>query len=246
MMLNRPPSPFDDAGAQTAWRLARALAAATALVGTSLPSHAARPFATEDAGVLQPRECEVEASHARVRDQANTRQRGWWLQAACGVAPGTQMGLGTGGERDGADRSRRLALVGKTQVYGLASEGLQLGVAYSVGATRVPHSAWHKDGSLATVVASWPLHEAHTLHVNVGGARFDQRSSTWLAAAWEHQLTDTWTVGLETYGTGRRSAWTAGAARWAVTPTFSLDTSYAVQRNAERSKQLSVGMKLGW
>lgn len=67
----------------------------TLLAGSA---NAARPFATEDAGVLAGGECEVEAYVAHASARGSASESGWWLQPGCGLGPllgrDAQLGLG--------------------------------------------------------------------------------------------------------------------------------------------------------
>lgn len=89
------------------------LLATLACTVLTLPAQAGRPLQTEDAGVLERGACELEGATQRVSvDGARATEHA--LQFGCGIGLESQVALNASTAKDGSDRSRGLALVGKT------------------------------------------------------------------------------------------------------------------------------------
>lgn len=216
------------------------------------PGFAGRPFATEDAGVLERRRCEIESYYTNVQDKAASRDTSWWVQGGCGIGGKTQLAVGTGRGRSDGVAETTAAVVGKTELYAIA-EGPTLTAAYSLGTSRStesswkqPWSAWRQTGTTAALVVTVP--GTNQWHANVGWLRSRDapRNATWWALAWERSLGDAFSVGAETYGTDREAAWIGIGARWNFSESLVFDTSLARQTDSLRARQWTLGLKLGW
>ena len=61
------------------------LGLAAGLMLVSSATWAGRPFTTEDAGVIDARNCELEAFGSHARAQSDPSERGAWAQVGCGI-----------------------------------------------------------------------------------------------------------------------------------------------------------------
>lgn len=225
--------------------IAQAAAAAT-LMGLSLPAFAGRPFATEDAGVLEPRSCELESFVARATAREAPRERGWWVQPGCGVGLHTQLAAGGGATRVEDESTRALALAGKTYVRQLQDDQAGFTVAYQVGWSKRPGESFKHGSTDVKGVLTVPLGEL-LLHANLGWnrAQIDRINSTTWAVAIEKPVGKGFDIGAEAYGDDRSDAWIGIGARYAVVPEkFFVDASYALQTDSARARLLTIGIKL--
>lgn len=225
----------------------------TALILTTLgalaatPTWAARPFATEDASVMDAGECELEPSAVRTRARGGVKQSRWWVQAACAVGERTQLGLGGGAERGEGLRRHAVALFGKTALHHHSDQGPNFSLAYGAETGRERGDRWRYQGAGVALVASQRL-GVSTWSANLGWSRdaIARRSSTTWALAWERPVIASLDAGVEVYGDDRESAWVGIGLRWGVSDSLSLDASFARQTNSARTRVLNTGLTLGW
>ncbi|HEU0201226.1 MAG TPA: hypothetical protein VFR86_12425 [Burkholderiaceae bacterium] len=219
---------------------------AAALTLVALPAVAGRPFATEDAGVLEPGECELESFYARATARDTPRETGWWLQPGCGIGVRTQLAVGAGMTRVEGESTRAVAVAGKTYLRPLTDDQWGLTVAYQLGMARPPGESFEHDLTEVRAVVTVPLGQT-LVHANVGWnrAQVDRIDSTLWAVAIERPLLKALDVGAEAYGDDRTAAWLGVGARYAVVADkFFVDASYAVQTNSARARLLTIGIKL--
>lgn len=213
------------------------------------PVLGARPFATEDAGVVEPKSCELEAYIAGSEPKRGLRAHGRWVQLNCGVGGGTQVGLGNGSTTVDGAKDRLAAIVGKTSLYeGVEGQRPSVSVVYSLGATRAAGARWKRQGSSGTLVMTHASSHTNTWHANLGVLRdhaAHSTAATW-ALAWERVINSRLSTGLESYGAQRSAPWIGLGARWSLTQAISVDGSWAQQMNAQRQRAYTVGVKLGW
>src|SRR2546423_8806415 len=79
------------------------LAVAVCALLLSPATWAGRPFTTEDAGVIAAGACELETFGAHARASADPSDRGGWGQFGCGIGFDTQLAVGAGRFRSGAE-----------------------------------------------------------------------------------------------------------------------------------------------
>jgi hypothetical protein len=233
----------------------RARIVTVALAAVSWGAHAGRPFATEDAGVLEQRRCEVESYRTATRDKSPARESQWWFQGGCGIGGKTQLGVGGGRRRvDGAGVSGA-ALVGKTAIYAMPNDGPSFTAAYSFSSSKSPESSWkqpwsswQQGGTSAALVVSVPGSNTQQWHANLGWLRSREapRNATWWALGWERGLGEAFNIGAEVYGTDREAAWVGLGGRWLFRENLGFDVSLARQTNGLHAQQWSLGLKFGW
>ena len=74
-------------------RVARATAAAIGLLAICNGVHAARPFFTEDADIIQPGNCEIEVVLADQRAGGTDPESGTSAQLGCGLPASTELAV---------------------------------------------------------------------------------------------------------------------------------------------------------
>lgn len=228
------------------WRsMALTLAAAT-LCTSSL---AGRPLQTEDAGVMERGECELEGVAGRDDGWPVTRELS--LGGGCGIGHDTQLGLELARTRAGAPADSGLRLGGKTMLWqasGSGDERAAFTVAYGWSAARTAGATWGSAGVDVTAVLSIPA-EPLTWHVNLGLERdtgASRTSTTWSVAA-ELPPWRAFTPMAELVGNDRGEAmWNLGLA-WQIVPErLTLDFSWGRQFEGGSAKRLTAGFKLSF
>jgi hypothetical protein len=221
------------------------LALASAL---SFPAWAGRPLATEDAGVLGRGECEIEsyAGHVRSNDSPSVSTR--WAQFGCGAGRDTQIALGAGIERS-EEETRAAALIGKTFLRELTDEQTGFTLAYALFGAQEPGNSFRHEATELKGVASIPR-SGWLFHVNLGwhySHTSNQNSTVWGLAVERPGAVGPVDLMAEVFGDDRTAAWVQIAARWTVIPKrLYLDTSWGMQTDSARSKQITVGLKIAF
>lgn len=225
------------------------LLTALACAALSLSAQAGRPLQTEDAGVLERGDCELEGATQRVSvDRARATEHA--LQFGCGIGFRSQVALNASTAKDGGERSRGLALVGKTGLWTGAGDtpaGLTLAWALRWGKDDgQPH---RHAGTGFNLVYSRPLPAYLTLHANLGHARDEQsrqRSTTW-GLALEHAGFGPVAPMAEFFGDDREPAWWNLGLRWTVVPEkVFVDVSYGRQMSSVQPSLLTAGFKIAF
>ena len=225
--------------------MTRELSLAACVMLISSATWAGRPFTTEDAGVIDARNCELEAFGSHARAQSGPPERGAWAEVGCGIGFDTQLALGMGRFSSGYGSRSAAAALGKTALRRLSGDSFGMALAYTVDGSRTPGEPLRHTGSSASVVVSVP-HGRTMFHANLGLTRnhVEGRNAKVYAFAVERfgeQGTD---VGVEVFGQSGESAWIGTGARYAIeAEKLWVDFSLAVQSGGSHARQLTVGLK---
>jgi hypothetical protein len=218
---------------------------AACLVLISSAAWAGRPFTTEDAGVIAPRNCELEAFGSHARAQAGPSERGAWAEVGCGVGFDTQLAFGMG-RFSSVDGSRTAAAAtGKTALRALSEDSFGIALAYTIDGSRTPGEPLRHTGSSASFVVSVP-HGRTMFHANLGLTRnhLEGRNAKVYAFAVERLGEQGTDVGVEVFGQSGESAWIGSGARYAIeAEKLWIDFSLAAQSGGSRARQVTVGLK---
>ena len=208
-------------------------------------ARAERPLQTEDAGVLDRGQCQVQSAFARLSGDDGHIRNGY-AQLGCGVFDGTQWQLAAGRTRGGGLRSDDLLFTGKTSVIALTDDRPGLVIAYGVQGARSSGEGWRTTQTSVKAVYSAPV-GLWLLHGNLGWSRdirAHRDSALWNLAAERTELGPFDLMG-EVYGDDRSPAWVGVGARWWVLPKrVWLDASYGLQLSAARPRLATVGVSL--
>lgn len=219
------------------------------LWGGADPAQAGRPFATEDAGVLAQKECEWESFAARAKARGESSATAWSTQVGCGVGFKTQLALAFARSKFESERANAWALSGKTGLIDGGEDGTSVTLAYGAVSAKGPGDGSYRLNTTAINLAlTRPLPADWTVHANVGWSRDRPNkldSTTWALAA-EWAATEQWSVGAETYGDDRNKPWLGVGVRWTLSKAWSLNASYAVNRETPRTSAGSVGFKFAF
>lgn len=211
------------------------------------PAWAGRPLATEDAGVLGDRECEIESYAGIVRERNSPGVNALWAQYGCGIGRDTQLAFGAGTERSAGDLTKVAALTGKTFLRELTEEQTGFTLAYALFGAQEPGNSFKHEATELKAAVTAPLN-GWLLHANLGAHyahKISQHSSVWALAVERPGAIGPVDLMAEVFGDDRSAAWMQVAARWTIVPKrFYLDTSWGVQTDRARAKQITVGLKI--
>jgi len=210
-------------------------------------AQAGRPMAADDAAILDPRQCQLEAWA-----QHNKTQNEYWAAPACNVGGGWELGAGAGRAHSlGGGQDTLSLLQAKTLLRAPQDDGWGLGLVLA-GQWRAGASS-NRDLSLNLPLSVELAGDRAMLHANLGWLR--QRGQPEPAGP---RLLRSWALGLElaageraaftmeAYGRQRAGSYAQLGARYSLIPgRADIDIAYgdrAGRRGAER--YLAIGLTL--
>lgn len=209
------------------------------------PAGAARPMVTDDARVVDPRSCQLEAWWRGQRGGSE-----YWLLPGCNPARALELSAGGVVATEAGGGLSDQLLQAKYLLRPLPGDGW--GLAAAIGTVR--HPATDPGGNLlGDVYVNLPLsrawrQEARVLHVNVGAlqVRADgSRHATWgLGTEWRQGERDQ--LIAELYGqTGGERYGQIGLRHWLQPGRVQLDVTWGGQPGQRGDDQwLSIGLRL--
>lgn len=230
-------------------RLAHHIGIACLLTLPGAPALAGRPLVTEDADVLDRAACEWESVGQRLHGAGEPATLAWTTQFGCGTGLNSQAALFVGRSSTAGAATLSLGLGGKTALLARqGSEGLGLTVAWGLVGLRPAGERLGHELSYLNLVATQALGDALTAHANLGwthARQAGQATTNWnLALEWSRGTGLDW-LG-EVYGDDRSRPWLGLGLRWAASPAWSLNASWARQQDLPRVKLFSVGAKFSF
>jgi hypothetical protein len=226
---------------------------ALAVLATCLqPVWAARPLATDDAGVIAAGDCEVEASRVRVRS-GDSRETETGAALGCGLAFDAQMGLAYGQASGPEGRARSLALTAKAGVWqGKGEDAAALAVSGAIGWARGAGQGWEREGSELRLIGTLPLRYGF-VHVNLGHARpaGEGPQATLWGVALEHRPATVaglgWAPLAEIYGDDRGDRWVnVGIRTTVLTDKLFIDLAHARQQAPDKARVWNAGLRFAF
>jgi len=209
-------------------------------------AHAARPLATDDTGVLDRGDCELEAVLSRDK-AADATVNGSSLQLGCGVGARTQLALAVDRAKEDGLRVRGTTLAGK--VYLVPGEHASWSASGSIAWASQPGQGHEHTATAVNVLHTRTLGKQFILHANLGHAQdaLSRRGSTTWGLALEHAGWGPVAVMGELTGDDLSApTWNVGL-RWSAVPdTLTLDLAYGQQMMGGRPKAMSLGLKLSF
>jgi len=137
------------------------------------PADAARPLVTDDAGVLEAGECELETFIERSRVRGEPAYFGGSVQPGCGVGLRTQLSL-IGARFDGDPATTQAGFAGKTALIALTESRAGLTIGYSFEWSRPNGQSCRSDTGLLIAIATFPFEQNWFAHINAGWRRTQQ------------------------------------------------------------------------
>jgi len=223
-------------------------ATAVLLAWLALPVHAGRPLATDDAGVIETGQCEVESFLARASERGTPSTQGGSMQFGCGVGTQTQVALAAASFRTAGQSEQVWTLSGKT-AFGEAAGGTWA-LAYGLNAVKAPGRSLSHEGSFVNGVLTLALRDALKMHANLGWSHSQagRQSTTNWALALEQSTSAGVDVMAEAFASDRESSpWIQLGLRWAAMPDkLFIDGSWGRQTGSTRPSLLTVGLKFAF
>ena len=233
-------------------RAFRATVAAAVLAGAA-PAWAGRPFATEDAGVLERGDCEWESLAGRSRSRGSPTERSLSTQLGCGLGWDTQGAVAAGRGRAGDDRSQAWSLGFKTALPSIEGNSTEQAAAFALayGAEvdrQGEQRSYRRSSAFVNLAATRPLGAGWTAHANLGWRRdhAERRDSTTWALALERAAGESFDLGVEAYGDDRGGRWLGAGLRWNLGKAWSLNASYAANAETPAVRLAVVGFKFAF
>lgn len=219
-----------------------------ALMLAPLAAHAARPFVTDDARLVDPQGCQVETFYKR---QNKFHENEFWVLPACNPFGNLELTLGGNWIDSSFGDSRSTIVQAKTLLKSLETNGV--GFALSAGVTRLsPSESPSVSNPHVNGIGSLSLADDRlVLHANLGALRDRQL----------HRTRGTWGIGaeilllaprlygiLETYGQRLEKPTLHGGLRlWVVPNRLQLDATVGQQHAAPVDRRFgTVGVRLLW
>jgi hypothetical protein len=223
----------------------------TTLVGLSglllsVAAQAARPLATDDTGVLDRGDCELEAVLSRDK-AAGVKVDGTSLQLGCGVGAGVQLALGVDRAKEAGFRLRGTSLSGKLSL--LPGDAASWSASASVLWIDGPGQGTEHAATAVNLLHTRSLSDQFSLHANLGHLHdaLARRGSTTWGVALEHAGWGPVALMGEFIGDDLSApAWNLGLRWTAVPDRLVLDLAYGQQMITGRPKALSLGVKLSF
>lgn len=214
----------------------------------TMPAWAGRPLQTEDAGVLDRANCEIEGASADTTASGNT-DNSTSLQLGCGVGFISQFALATSSDRMAGTNGNGLRLSAKTGLWrGDGDNAPALTLAYGLGWSKADAADWLRTSTTINLVYSRAALENVTLHLNVGHSRDEvagQGTTTW-GVALEHAGFGPVAPMAEFFGDEKNRWWNLGLRFTAVPEKVYVDGSYGRQMGSDSASLLTIGFKLAF
>ncbi len=231
-------------------RLGCAVLITTSCALTLPAANAARPLTTDDAGVLNTAQCELDTFVERSRVQGEPSYLGGSLQAGCGIGLNTQLSV-VGARFDGDPSTTHLGLTGKTALIELTESGPGFTIGYAFDWARQSEQPFRLDTGLLIAIATFPFEKNWFGHVNAGWQRtqMPRENALFWGLAIEREAVADSRVDLmaEAYGAGESSPWFALGARFhAIEQRLSINGSIAIKPRSEREARTTIGARLAF
>jgi len=220
----------------------------SALLLLPLAAHAARPFVTDDARVVDPQGCQVETF---IKRQQKFHETEFWFVPACNPFGSVELTLGGSGIDSSFGDSRATILQAKTLLVPLETNGA--GFAFTAGVARIsPSSSQRVSNPYVNGIASFSFAEDRVvIHANVGAFRdreLDLTRGTWGLGAEILLLAPRLYGILEAYGQRLEKPTLHGGLRiWVMPNRVQVDATVGQQHASPLDRRFgTVGLRVLW
>lgn len=227
--------------------LIASLLAAVALTGCCALAHAARPFVTDDARIVDPGGYQIETF---IKHQRNVRENEFWFLPAWN--PGSIVELTLGGfalrNAEGGD-SNTLIAQAKTLLRPLRTN--DYGLAVTLGTLRQEplgsaDGAWSPFVNLVGSLSCW--NDAVVLHANAGlvdDRLGDVKRYTWGLGAEIATGARLWVIAESYNQEGEKPSTQLGLRYWVVQNRLQIDGTFGAQRSEPQNRNwVSLGVRV--
>jgi len=212
-----------------------------ALLLASASAHAARPFVTDDARIVDEGGCQIESFLKR---QARFDETEFWFLPACNPwgAELTAGHIHVNSSQDVARSSTQLQV--KALLKPLVTDGAGFAISAGVFAGRENNPYVNGIGSFSFA------DDRFVIHANLGAIRDNGTSrthGTWGIGAEVLLAAPRWFGIVESYGaTNEKPTLHAGLRVWLVPNRLQVDTTVGMQHNSPERRFGSVGLRILW
>ncbi len=210
-------------------------------------AHAARPFVTDDARIVDKGGCQVETFYKR---QERFNESEFWFLPACNPL-GAELTLGTIRlNSDVLGDARSVVMQGKTLLKPLETNGA--GFALTLGMLRVTPDAMRSVHSpYFNAIGSFSFADDKVIvHTNLGGIQdkvANLARGTWGVGAEIQLAPPRWIGILEAYGQrGDKATLHTGLRIWIVPNRVQVDATVGFQNSSPERRFHSIGLRLLW
>ena len=213
-------------------------------------AHAARPLVSEDAGVLDTGECEIESYLERSRPSGEPDYYGGVLQPGCGFGFRTQLSA-IAARSGGSPSTHQVGFVGKTMIFPHSESSAGFAIGYSFEWSTARGQSLRSDSGLVIAVLTMPLAQQWFAHANAGWQRIQEprKNTLFWALAIERESVAGTKLDLmaETYRDGGQSPWLAVGTRYTVIEQrLSINASFAARSKHDTETLATLGARLGF
>ena len=147
-------------------------------------------------------------------------------------------------ERARGQRAERYRVVGKTTLLEAAAGQTGYGVRYGLNWATGPGQSTELESSTVLAVATREVRNGVLLHANLGFSRdrlLARSTGLWSLGV---ETTDALGVAADIYGEERGKPWLSLGMGWRASKDLVVSLAYALQTGDEKTKTLSLGLKL--
>jgi hypothetical protein len=223
------------------------LPVALALMGCCALAHAARPFVTDDARIVDPGGYQIESF---IKHQRNVRENEFWFLPAWNPGSIVELTLGGFAIRN-AEAESANAVIAQAKALLRPLRTNDFGLAVTVGALRQEplgpaDGAWSPFVNLISSLSV--LDEAVVVHANVGlldDRQSDVKRYTWGLGAEIATTARLWVI-AETYNQeGDKPSTQVGLRYWAIPNRMQVDGTFGAQHSEPQNRSwISIGVRI--
>jgi len=204
------------------------LALAGVLAAVAFDARAGQPLVTDDAALVTPRTCQLEAWTLPSRDGTQ-----YWMQPACNPTGNLELAVGLASNRPDDDaRSSQILLQGKTLFHSLPDNSWSFGVVGGASRdTGAPRGGPAFQTYFAQALASWFPSEDLEIDLNLGAANaWGSGTYALAAAAIQYRIVDRMQLLAEVFKDAPgKGAWQVGTRFFVIPDRLE---AYAAYRNS--------------
>jgi hypothetical protein len=207
-------------------------------------SQAGRPLNTDDAGANNQAVCQLEAWQDHLAHDVQSRH----LAPACGLVDGLEFGFELISNSAASDMPLAHAWGLKWAPDWASWQGWRFGLRAATAKEKSPEDGrWRQAAESFFILASRPLSEQWTLHLNLGRGhnKLERHHDTPYSVALAWAPSDRWLVFGELFGQNNESPHQAvGLRYWLLPDSWALDLTGGRVNAASGSRSWGIG--LGW
>lgn len=221
-----------------------ALAACIAACMACTAAWADHPLVSETADALPRGTCQVEFTRANQESATLPKEGRSDMQFSCGAGARSQLAIGINSSRAQGLRAEHYRLVGMTTFIAPIEGQTGFGVRYGLGWTTGQGQQTELDARSILAVASREVRNGVLVHANLGFKRNRLLATTTGVWSLGVETTDAFSLAADFHGEERSKPSVSAGAGWRASKDVLVSLAYAVQTGDEKTRSLSLGLKL--